>query len=129
MWMMKGQVTAEYLLLFAVGLALIAISVGALAVIKDAESSLTDLEKAKIAAASLKSAGDGVCALGSGNSRVVELAWDVSLECGGDALRASVGEGSATASIEHCDVSCYGAEGKRFTVSNYYGEVEIEETD
>lgn len=124
---MKGQVTAEYLLLFAVGLALIAVSVGALVVIRDAEASLTSIEQAKVAAASLKGAGDEVCALGNGNSRVVELAWDASLECKEDVLRASVGEGSAVAALEHCNVSCDGASGKRFTVGRYYRDVEVEE--
>ncbi len=123
--LMKGQVTVEYLLLFSVGLVLIAFAVGALVVIKDAESVLTSSEKAKIAVASLKSAGDEVCALGDGNSRVVELGWEVTLECSGDVIKANFGEQGAVGAIEHCDVSCYG-NGDTFSVSNVYGRVEIE---
>lgn len=122
---MKGQVTVEYLLLFSVGLVLIAFSVGALVVIRDAETQLTSSEKAKIAVSSLKSAGDEVCALGDGNSRVVELGWEVELSCSGDVIKATVGEQGAVRAIEHCDVSCYGS-GDKFRVSNVYGRVEME---
>ncbi len=121
---MKGQVTVEYLLLFSVGLVLIAFSVGALVVIRDAETQLTSSEKAKIAVSSLKSAGDEVCALGDGNSRIVGLGWEVDLECSGDVIKATVGEQSGVGDIEHCDVSCY-EDGDRFSVSNVYGRVEI----
>ncbi|MBD3398181.1 hypothetical protein GF412_03245 [Candidatus Micrarchaeota archaeon] len=124
--LMKGQVTVEYLLLFSVGLVLIAFAVGALVVIRDAEASLTSLEKAEIAVSSLKYAGDEACALGDGNSRVVELGWEVELGCSGDVLKATVGEQGAVASLEHCDVSCYGS-GHTFTVSNEYGKVRVEE--
>ncbi|MCP4648190.1 MAG: hypothetical protein GY852_10750 [bacterium] len=123
--LMKGQVTVEYLLLFSVGLVLISFAVGALVVIRDAETQLTSLEKAEIAVSSLKSAGNEVCALGDGNSRIVELGWEVELECSGDVLKATVGGQGAVAGLEHCDVSCYGS-GDRFRVSNMYGRVEID---
>ena len=123
--LMKGQVTVEYLLLFSVGLVLIAFAVGALVVIRDAETQLTSLEKAEIAVSSLKSAGDEVCALGDGNSRVVELGWETKLECSGDVIKGSVGEQNGVAALEHCDVSCSGS-GEKFRVSNVYGRVEIE---
>ena len=123
---MKGQATVEYLILFAVGLALIGFSIGALAAIKNAEGQLADLEKAKIAAASLKSAGDEVCALGDGNSRVVDLGWEVSLGCSGDALKAWSGNQSAVSGLEHCDVSCSGS-GRWMLVENEYGKVKIGE--
>lgn len=126
--LMKGQVTVEYLLLFSVGLALIAFAVGALVVIRDAELQLTSLEKAEIAVSSLKSAGDEVCALGDGNSRALELGWEVELECSGDVLKVTVGGQGAVGALEHCDVSCYGS-GDKFTVSNEYGKVRIEEGD
>jgi len=106
--LMKGQVTVEYLLLFSVGLVLISFAISALVVIRGAETQLTSLEKAEIAVSSLKSAGDEVCALGDGNSRVVELGWEVELECSGDVIKASVEEQSGVAGLEHCDVSCYG---------------------
>ena|GEM_PF-2685317 len=122
--LMKGQVTVEYLLLFSVGLVLISFAISALVVIRGAETQLTSLEKAEIAVSSLKSAGDEVCALGDGNSRVVELGWEVELECSGDVIKASVEEQSGVAGLEHCDVSCYG-DGDRFSVSNVYGRVEI----
>jgi len=123
--LMKGQVTVEYLLLFSVGLVLIAFAISALVVIRDAEAQLTSLEKAEIAVSSLKSAGDEVCALGDGNSRVVELGWEVGLSCSGDVIKAGVGGQGAVAGLEHCDVSCYGS-GEKFRVSNVYGRVEIE---
>ena len=93
--------------------------------IRDAETQLTSLEKAEIAVSSLKSAGDEVCALGDGNSRIVELGWEIELDCSGDVLKASVGEQGAVASLEHCDVSCYGS-GDKFGVGNVYGRVEID---
>ena len=123
---MKGQATVEYLILFAIGLALIGISVGALAAISEAEGQLTDLEKARIAAGALRGAGNEICALGDGNSRVVELAWEVSLECSGNLITASSGNQSAVSGLEHCDVSCSGKAG-RVLVKNERGKIKMEE--
>ncbi|MBD3389591.1 hypothetical protein GF415_01395 [Candidatus Micrarchaeota archaeon] len=125
--LMKGQATVEYLLVFSMGLALIAFAVGALGTIRDAESRMSGLEQAEIAAASLKSAGDEACALGDGNSRVVELSWAVELECSGNVIKAYIGNQSAITGLEHCDVSCSGS-GDRFGVSNSYGIIEIGES-
>ncbi|MFP3949757.1 MAG: hypothetical protein ACLFUZ_01545 [Candidatus Micrarchaeia archaeon] len=125
--LMKGQATVEYLLVFSIGLALIAFAIGALSIIKNTENRLASLEQAEIAVASLKSAGDEVCALGDGNSRVVELGWEVELECSGNAVKAHAGNQSAVGGLEHCDVSCYGS-GEKFEVSNSYGRIEIEES-
>lgn len=124
---MKGQATVEYLLIFSIGLALIAFAVGALSTIRDAEARMSGLEQAEIAAASLKGAGDEACALGDGNSRIVELGWNVELECSGKAIKAYSGNQSAVSGIEHCDVSCSGS-GNRFEVSNSYGIIEIRES-
>lgn len=124
--LMKGQVTVEYLLLFSIGLVLIAFAIGALAVIKDTEGQLTSIEQAKIAVATFKSAGDSACALGSGNSRVVDLAWSVELDCQGDVIKATVGGQSAVSGLEHCEVTCSG-EGSSFRVINENGEIGIEE--
>ncbi len=121
---MKGQATVEYLLVFSIGLALIAFAVGALSIIKNTENRLASIEQAEIAVASLKSAGDDVCALGDGNSRVVELGWEVELECSGNVVKAHSGNQSAVSGLEHCEVSCSGR-GERFEVSNSYGIIEI----
>ena len=123
---MKGQVTVEYLLLFSIGLVLIAFAIGALAVIKDTNDQLASLEQAKIAVATLKSAGDSACALGNGNSRIVDLAWEVSLECEANVIRVSVDGQSAVAALEHCEVSCSG-KGENFRVLNEDGKIEVEE--
>ncbi len=122
---MKGQVTVEYLILFSIGLALIAFSVGALATIKSTESQLTDLEKVRIAAAQLRGAGDEACALGNGNTRAVELGWSVELNCSGEGL-VTAGAQSAGFALEHCDITCSSISGKRFLMKNEMGEVRIE---
>lgn len=122
---MKGQVTVEYLLLFSIGLALIAFAVAALAVIKGAESDLTNLEKAEIAAASLKSAGDEVCALGDGNSKVVDANWDVNVNCNGNAITVTSYNRTSTSGIERCDATCGDKNGTRFLVKNDAGTVDI----
>ena len=124
--MMKGQVTVEYLILFSIGLALIAFSVGALATIKSTESQLTDLEKVRVAAAQLRGAGDEACALGDGNTRAVELGWSVGLNCSGEGIVTAGGQ-SAYFGLEHCDVSCGSISGKRFLMTNSGGNVKIEE--
>lgn len=123
---MRGQVTVEYLILFSVGLALIAFSVGALATIKSTEGQLTDLEMVKIAAAQLRGAGDEACALGDGNTRSIELGWSVEMECGEGAVVKS-GEQSAAFGLEHCEISCNSISGKRFLMRNEMGEVRVEE--
>ena len=122
---MKGQVTVEYLILFSIGLALIAFSVGALATIKSTENQLTDLEMVKVAAAQLRGAGDEACALGDGNTRAVELGWSVDLECGSGATVKAGGQ-SAGFVLEHCAISCSPISGKRFLMRNEMGEVRIE---
>ena len=124
--LMKGQVTVEYLILFSIGLALIAFSVGALATIKSTESQLTDLEKARVASAQLRGAGDEACALGDGNTRSVELGWSVDLECGSEGAVTAGGQ-SAGFVLEHCDVYCDSISGKRFLMTNSGGNVKIEE--
>ncbi|MEM4272303.1 MAG: hypothetical protein QXH30_01825 [Candidatus Bilamarchaeaceae archaeon] len=122
---MRGQASIEYLILFSVGLALIAFSVGALAMIKTAESQLADLEKARIAAAQLRGAGDEACALGDGNAREIELGWSVELECGSEATVKAGGQGAGFA-LEHCEISCSPISGKRFAMRNEGGEIKIE---
>ncbi len=124
---MKAQVTVEYLLLFSIGLVLIAFAIGALAVIKDTEDQLTSLEQAKISVALLRSAGDSACALGSGNSRTVELDWDVSLDCAGDEIEAIVNGQSAVDVLEHCEFSSCEEGGSFRVVNNEFGEIEIVE--
>lgn len=124
---MKGQVTVEYLLLFSLALVLIAFAIGALAVIKDTEDQLTSLKQAEIAVASLKSAGDSACALGSGNSRIVELEWEIGLECSGNEVSAIVNGQSAFAALEHCEFSSCESGGSFRVVNNEFGEIEIGE--
>lgn len=124
---MRGQVTVEYLLLFSLALVLIAFSIGALAVIKDTEGQLTSLKQAQIAVASIKSAGDSACALGSGNSRIVELEWGVELECSGNEVGAIVNGQKAIAELVHCEFSSCESGGNFRVVNNEFGEIEVEE--
>jgi hypothetical protein len=123
---MKGQVTVEYLILFSIGLALIAFAVGALATIKSTEKQLTDLEMVRVAAAQMRGAGDEACALGDGNTRAVELGWSVDLECGEGAI-VKAGAQSTGFVLEHCEISCSSISGKRFLMKNEMGEIRMEE--
>jgi len=123
---MKAQVTVEYLLLFSIGLVLISFAIGALAVIKDTEDQLASREQARLAVASLKSAADSACALGSGNSRSVNLEWGVELECENTVIAATVKGQRALAGLEHCKVSCPGS-GQNFQILNENGKIEIKE--
>ena len=124
---MKGQVTVEYLLLFSLALVLIAFALGALAIIKDTEDQLTSLKQAEIAAATLGSAGDSACALGSGNSRTVELEWVVELDCSGNEIEAIVNGQSAVSALEHCEISSCEGRGSFRVINNEFGEIEIGE--
>jgi len=123
---MKAQVTVEYLLLFSIGLVLISFAIGALAVIKDTEDQLASREQARLAVASIKSAADSACALGSGNSRSVNLDWVVELECEQRVIAATVKGQRALAALEHCEVSCPSS-GQNFQIVNNLGKIEIEE--
>ncbi len=112
---MRGQASAEYLLLLAVGIAMLAVSIAALSAISGAEGKVHALEKARIFAGGIGSVANEVCALGDGNSRAypLEKAW---LECSGRTISVRVDGGNASSVVESCGVECGGA---------YEGEVRV----
>lgn len=123
---MRGQATAEYLLLVAVGIGLLAVSLVALTSIKGAEAQVYAREKARIIANDLASVGNEVCALGDGNSRGYSLE-DAKLECSGNVIMVSVSGASANASISDCEVECGGEHSGGIRIRNAHGKVILEE--
>ena len=113
---MRGQATAEYLLLVVVGVALVGISLVALSSIKGAEETVFAREKARIVAYDIVSIGNEICALGDGNSRAYSLedAW---IRCSGNSVFVSVLGASAEGSVSDCAVECDEGE--------YSGEIRI----
>jgi len=122
--MMKGQVTAEYLLLVAVGISLLGISLAALSTIKSAEGTVYAREKARMAAGDISSIASEICALGDGNVRAYSLE-SAGLECSGNTVLVSVGNESASAGVPGCEVECGGAHSGEISIRNSHGTVEI----
>ena len=121
---MRGQVTAEYLLLVAVGISLLGISIAALSTIKEAESTVYAMEKARMVAGDISSIASEICALGDGNSRAYSMESAL-LECSGSTVSVSVGNGTASAGVPGCEVECGGAHSGEISIKNSQGTVEI----
>lgn len=121
---MKGQSSAEYLLLLAVGIAMLGVSIAALSAIKNVERQVYALEKARIVAGGIGSVANEVCALGDGNSRAYYLEKAV-LECSGRTISVRVDGGNATSNVESCEVECDGAYEGEVRVWNSRGVVKI----
>jgi len=122
---MRGQVTAEYLLLVALGISLLAVSLFALTSIKGAEEQVYAREKARMVAYDISSIGNEICALGDGNSRAYALegAW---IECSGNRITVSVSGASANSSISDCEIECGGDYSGEIRIRNSHGKVLIE---
>ena len=113
---MRGQVTAEYLLLVAVGIALVGVSLVALSSIKGAEETVFAREKARIVALDISSIGNEICALGDGNSRAYSLE-QARRRCSGNTVIVTVLGASAEGRVSDCAVECDEGE--------YSGEIRI----
>lgn len=121
---MRGQATAEYLLLVALGISLLAVSLFALTSIKGAEERVYAREKARIIANDISSIGDEICALGDGNSRAYSLE-NAELECAGKTITVSVSEASANSTVSDCEIGCGGEYGGEIRIRNSRGKVLI----
>lgn len=121
---MRGQVTAEYLLLVAVGIGLLAVSLVALTSIKGAEAQVYAREKARVIAYDLASIGNEICALGDGNSRAYGLER-ARLECSGNGIEVFVDGASANAEVEDCGLECGGEYSGEIRIRNVHGKVVI----
>jgi len=77
---MKGQVSAEYMMLFLVSLSLLAVSAASLGAIKDSAEHALYLHSFRHSAIALSNAINEACALGEGNSRPVELSRPVDVQ-------------------------------------------------
>lgn len=122
---MRGQITFEYLLVSVVALALLSISVSALIAIKDYSGQSYAHYLFRYSANDLSNAIEEVCALGSGNSRAVELHSLVSVDYEDGLVRIS-----NVTSVLHpvkCEVEPEdGLEGK-ISVKNKDGIIKIRE--
>jgi hypothetical protein len=123
---MRGQVTAEYLLLVALGISLLSVSLFALTSIKGAEEKVYAREKARIISGDISSMGNEICALGDGNSRSY-LLGGATLECGGKTIMVSVSGASANSTISDCGIECGGEYSGEIRIRNSHGKVLIEE--
>ena len=122
---MRGQVTAEYLLLVALGISLLAVSLFALTSIKGAEAQVYAREKARIIANDISSIGNEICALGDGNSRAYSLE-NAGIRCEGNIVTVSVSGASANASISDCEIECGVEYSGEIRMRNSHGKVIIE---
>jgi hypothetical protein len=106
--MMRAQVSFEYLMLFLVSLCLLSVSAYALMGIKDYSELAAEELRFRHSANALGNAANEVCALGSGNSRLVTLEHGLSVDYDdGQMLMAAPGFGyekGALCEIESADV-------------------------
>lgn len=121
---MRGQVSAEYLLLVAVGISLLAVSLFALTSIRGAETQVYAREKARMVAYDVSSIGNEICALGDGNSRVYPLER-VGMSCSGNMISVSVSGASANSTVSDCEVECNGDYSGEIRIRNAHGKVLI----
>ncbi|NYZ60315.1 hypothetical protein H0O01_01305 [Candidatus Micrarchaeota archaeon] len=121
---MRGQVTAEYLLLVALGISLLAVSLVALTSIKGAEAQVYAREKARIIAGDVSSIGNEICALGDGNSRAYSLE-NAELGCVGKTITVFVSGASANSTISDCEIECGGEYSGEIRIRNSHGNVVI----
>lgn len=121
---MRGQVSAEYLLLVAVGISLLAVSLFALTSIKGAETQVYAREKARMISNDISSIGNEICALGDGNSRVYSLE-STEIRCSGDSVFVSVSGASANSTVSDCAVECGGEYSGEIRIRNSHGKVLI----
>lgn len=70
---MRGQISAEYMMLFMVSLSLLAVSAASLGAIKDSAERGLQRHSFHNSAIALSNAINEVCAMGEGNRRPVEL--------------------------------------------------------
>jgi hypothetical protein len=121
---MRGQVSLEYLVLALLALALISVSVFALANIGDYAERASGLFVFRSSAISLANAMDEVCALGSGNVRSVALEAPLNVEYEDNVVRIS-GYDSSVVRPSRCEIdAASGLEGRVY-VKNEGGRVSV----
>ncbi len=124
----KGQLTAEYLFLALVSLALIAISLGALSKIQDAGKRVSHLELFKSSSLDIYNAGEEVCAMGSGNTMRLKISENVSISRG-EGGRTVFSNQILNVSVPKktlCEYSGYEAlSGSEITVANEGGTITL----
>jgi hypothetical protein len=123
---MKGQASAEYLLLFMVSLSLLGISAASLGAIRDSALHGITMHDFKRAALALSDVADEVCALGDGNSRMMHLGMPITIEeePGGDGplLRFSF-ENSSLVQGSLCEAGSASLEAGEIYVENKGGKI------
>ena len=128
---MKGQITAEYLLLSLIGLVLISFSIITLAQIRESGIDSYELILLKESASGLANTVDTVCTLGNYNSRAIYLKSEVDIS-GGETngkqyiIVASRKSGDEIALEVICPVNGRGDVYGKTKVVNKNGEIYIE---
>jgi hypothetical protein len=107
--MMRAQVSLEYLMLFLVSICLLSISAYALMGIRDYSEKAAEELRFRHSASHLANAANEVCALGAGNSRLLELQHGMSVGYGDGQMRMAWPglryEKEALCEVETADVS------------------------
>ncbi len=102
---MKAQLSLEFLMVFAVFLAVLLLAVGAISKISYVEERAKEKAFGELALSDMSSAANSACVLGNGNVRVVKMPDNaISFSFSGNEISASCGNWSGITGIE-CEVS------------------------
>lgn len=125
---MKGQVSAEYMMLFLVSLSLLAVSAASLGAIKDSAERSLSLHSFHGSAVELSNAIREACALGDGNRREVEISQPMELSSehteDGWLVRMSMGDASVVAN-SLCEAGSASLEAGAYSVENDGGKIRV----
>ncbi len=119
---MKAQLSAEYLLLLVVGLALLGISITALVQISELEKKENDVLFLNTVAQDVLSISNEVCILGDGNKRIYSIGKEVFIECNGNEIIFSMNE-TEVKKEGKCSFSCPTREYSSLEILNDYGVI------
>ena len=102
---MKAQLSLEFLIVFAVFLAVLLLAITAISKISYAEERAKEKAFGELALSDLSSAANNACILGDGNVRVVKMPDnEISFSFSGNEISASCGNWTGTWGVK-CEVS------------------------
>ncbi len=120
---MKGQVTAEYLLILMVSVALVGMSVGALSTLNDKATQSSQVTRFKNDADLIISTINEVCAMGDGSRMTITLSDTLSVREEGELLQVRSGNLTRESS-RVCDIESFEGNG-RIRIENNDRTIEI----